>query len=507
MADNNVQYTLSLKDLMTSKIKEANVAATALESTMSILGVAAGAFAGIEFLKGSVEAFNESEQASAQLDATLKSTANAANLNREALDEQALSLMNTSLFDDDAITHTQGLLATFTNIKDTIYMDAVPAIADLATKLGGDLQGATIQVGKALNDPIHGITALSRAGVSFSESQKKVIENLQKTGDIAGAQRIILAELNREFAGSALASATTGTGAYTVLQHQMGNVKEEIGGIVVAIGNELLPMFVSMVEGIHDVVQGLKDGWKWIKENRVVFESLAVGIGVAAGALLVYSTYQKTSLILTELLTLWTNREAIATNAMTAAQWLLNAAMAANPIGLVITAIATLAAGFYYLYQKSEPFRQSITMLKDDAMIAGYALKWMYDKARGDAEAATQDMAKMNELLAERKSIIDGTYNAHKGELVTGGKPFSMLLDKNEKKAIKGEKGMDGVTEKKPDKAKGSQSITINISINKLIESFKVETTNIQESTAKIQEMVANTLLAAVNDASITANI
>ena len=140
-------------------------------------------------------------------------------------------------------------------------------------------------------------------------------------------------------------------------------------------------------------------------------------------------------------------------------------------------------------------------------MIAGYALKWMYDKARGDAEAATQDMAKMNELLAERKSIIDGTYNAHKGELVTGGKPFSMLLDKNEKKAIKGEKGMDGVTEKKPDKAKGSQSITINISINKLIESFKVETTNIQESTAKIQEMVANTLLAAVNDASITANI
>ena len=68
MNDNNVQYTLSLKDLMTSKLNEANIAATALESTMGILGAAAGAFAGIEFLKGSVEAFNESEQASAQLD-------------------------------------------------------------------------------------------------------------------------------------------------------------------------------------------------------------------------------------------------------------------------------------------------------------------------------------------------------------------------------------------------------------------------------------------------------
>ena len=181
---------------MTSKLKEANVAASALESTMGILGVAAGAFAGMEFLKGSVEAFNESEQASAQLDATLRSTANAAHLNREALDEQSLALMNSSLFDDDAITHTQALLATFTNIKDTIYMDAVPAIADLATKMGGDLQGATMQVGKALNDPIQGMTALRRVGVSFSESQQNVIKKLQETGHMAEAQQLILKELN-----------------------------------------------------------------------------------------------------------------------------------------------------------------------------------------------------------------------------------------------------------------------------------------------------------------------
>lgn len=513
MADNNVQYTLSLKDLMTSKLKEANVAATLLESTMSILGVAAGAFAGIEFLKGSVEAFNESEQASAQLDATLRSTGNAANLNREALDAQALALMNTSLFDDDAITHTQGLLATFTNIKDAIYMEAVPAIADLATKMGGDLQGATIQVGKALNDPIKGISALSRVGVSFSESQKNVIKTLTETGHVAEAQKLILKELNTEFGGSAVASATSGTGAYTVLQHQMGNVREEIGGMIVAIGNELLPIFKSMVDGISDLVHGLKDAWHWVKENKDLFYALAIGVGTTTTAYILYTTWQKRSVAAAQAQVLWSGivkgalvLETLATDGLSAAIAVMGitaeVAWAAATLGvsLAITAI-------YELYQNSQKFREAILLLADDAMILGYSLKYAFDMARGDQAATIADMMKINELIAERKSLIDGTYNPHKGELVTGGKPFSMLLDKDNKKAIKGANGLDGIAEKKPDKAKGSQAITINISINKLIETFKVQTTNIQESTGKIQELVANTLLAAVNDASITANI
>jgi hypothetical protein len=58
-----------------------------------------------------------------------------------------------------------------------------------------------------------------------------------------------------------------------------------------------------------------------------------------------------------------------------------------------------------------------------------------------------------------------------------------------------------------PKKAGGTKSVTINISINKLIETFKINTNNISESTGKIRELVANTLLASVNDASITADI
>jgi hypothetical protein len=176
----DVKYTVTLNDMMSGKLKSIDNEAKGLNVSMKnlVMGGIAGlaTFAAGDFIKGSVEAFNESAQASAQLDASLKSTGNAAGLSREALDKQSEALMRMSLFDDDAITKSQGLLATFTNIKDKVYMDAVPAITDLATKMGGDLQGATIQVGKALNDPIKGITALQRVGVSFSEDQKKVIK-------------------------------------------------------------------------------------------------------------------------------------------------------------------------------------------------------------------------------------------------------------------------------------------------------------------------------------------
>ena len=517
MNESNVQYTLSLKDLMTSKLKEANVAATALESTMGILGVAAGAFAGIEFLKGSVEAFNESEQASAQLDATLRSTGNAANLNREALDAQALALMNTSLFDDDAITHTQGLLATFTNIKDAIYMDAVPAIADLATKMGGDLQGATIQVGKALQDPITGIAALHRVGVNFTEGQKSVIKSLVETGHVADAQRLILKELNMEFGGSATASAEAGTGAYTVLQHQMGNVREEIGGMVVALGNELLPAFHSVVGGISDLVHGLKDGWHWIKENRDIFKALAVGVGIATVAYISYLAYQKAVIIGTELMVMWTNRQVIAENLLTAAQYALNLAMELNPIGLVIGAVAALGAAMYYAYEKVSWFHAGIwglwEVIKTVAPMIGQAMKGLGEMIMGvlvpNPSMVKQGWQDLTTAFQDAGEKIGSSWN--KGYAIGMADFATPKTEKDKKTATakgkQGVAGLDGIAEKKPDKAKGNQAITINISINNLIESFKVQTTTVEQSVSKIKEHVANALLSAVNQASIQADI
>jgi len=157
--------------------------------------------------------FGEAMDASAgnaQLEAGIKSTGNAAKVSVKGLNDRASAIQAMSGQTDDSISASQKLLLTFTNIKnkgpDKIFDLATMASANMAAKMGGDASSNAIQLGKALNDPIKGVGALSRVGVSFTAAQKKSIEAMVKSGDVAGAQKIILSELNTEFGGAAKAA-------------------------------------------------------------------------------------------------------------------------------------------------------------------------------------------------------------------------------------------------------------------------------------------------------------
>ncbi|MDD5049616.1 MAG: phage tail tape measure C-terminal domain-containing protein, partial [Methanoregulaceae archaeon] len=100
---------------------------------------------------------------------------------------------------------------------------------DVATALKTDLKSAALQVGKALNDPVLGMTALSRSGIQFSEAQKEVVKELVKTGDTVGAQKIILKELETQFGGSAEAARNTLGGALASLKNAFGDLLEGDG--------------------------------------------------------------------------------------------------------------------------------------------------------------------------------------------------------------------------------------------------------------------------------------
>src|SRR6185503_5795133 len=99
----------------------------------------------------------------------------------------------------------ENLLLTFTNIGEDVFPSAVKAMNDMAVAMAEgdvsavDLKGSAIQLGKALNDPVKGITALTRVGVTFSDQQKKQIKDFVEQGRVADAQRVILAELEKEF--------------------------------------------------------------------------------------------------------------------------------------------------------------------------------------------------------------------------------------------------------------------------------------------------------------------
>jgi hypothetical protein len=190
-------------------------------------------------LKKFVDATSVAQFAQAQLASALKSTSNAAGQSVSALNRHAAALQKVTTFGDDAINGAQALLLTFTKIQGDTFPKATEAVLNVATAMGTDLKSAAVQVGKALNDPILGVTALARSGIQFTQSQKDTIKTLVETGRQAQAQTIILKELETQFGGSAKAARDTLGGALKALGESFGDLfeisKESSGGVVKSV--------------------------------------------------------------------------------------------------------------------------------------------------------------------------------------------------------------------------------------------------------------------------------
>lgn len=178
----------------------------------------------------SVRALAKQEEAEAKLEQVLRATGNAAGFTADQLKKEAAELQSLTKFGDEAVMETQALLATFREIKGENFKEATGLALDMAT-LFGDARSATIQIGKALNDPIKGVTALTRVGVTFTDQQKAQIRNYQEMGDITSAQGVILAELQNQFGGVAAAAADTIGGRFEQLKNSLGDTLEVIGGL------------------------------------------------------------------------------------------------------------------------------------------------------------------------------------------------------------------------------------------------------------------------------------
>lgn len=272
-----------LKLLITAKDEATNVLKGIGGVLKTGIGLAAGAaVAGVTALGGvlamSAKEAMAAEEVQAQLAAVLASTKGAAGMTADSVNALAESLSNVTRFEDDAIVSGQNMLLTFTNISSETFPAATQAMLDLSTAMGTDLQGAATMLGKALNNPAEGMSALTRVGVTFSEEQKAVIAALVETGDIAGAQKIILAELSTEFGGAAQAAGQTFAGQLDILNNQLGNVKEEVGNALLPVLGELVkevgPALIEFTKTaaawlISDLIPALQQFAKWAGENVV----------------------------------------------------------------------------------------------------------------------------------------------------------------------------------------------------------------------------------------------
>jgi len=261
-------WDLIAKDNASSTFKKVGDSADTASKHTSNFGTSIAKFFGGAALAGAAAAiagvglviktgFGEAMDASkgtAQLAAGIKSTGNAAGVSVKGLNDLASSIQGYSGQTDDSIVKSEQMLLTFTNIKnngvDKIFDQATVASANMAAKFGGDASSNAIVLGKALNDPVKGITALTRVGVSFTQGQKDSIAAMVKTGDTAGAQKVILGELSKEFGGAAKAAGES-------LPGQMAKAKRSFEDISQAVVTGLMPAFSTALSGINSFIQGV----------------------------------------------------------------------------------------------------------------------------------------------------------------------------------------------------------------------------------------------------------
>ena len=202
-------------------------------------------------LVSSVKSAVESQDAIANLEATLKSTGGAVGLTSAELQKMASEFQNVTRFSDETILNGEAMLLTFTSIGKDIFPQATEAMLNLSQKMGGDVSGAAIQLGKALNDPIGGVTALRRVGVQFNDEQEKMIKGMVESGDLMGAQTLILKELETEFGGLAVAMGDTFAGKIEILKNRFDEIKEGIGNALIPILEILLDKFIQFLPTIE----------------------------------------------------------------------------------------------------------------------------------------------------------------------------------------------------------------------------------------------------------------
>lgn len=359
--------------------------------------VGIGAVAGIGLLvgalKGGAEEFKGNQEAMAQFTAGMASTRGAAKVSAASIQSLADSIEAKTGTDGAAVVSGAALLETFTKVRNEVgkgndvFNRATQAGVDLAARGFGSVQSNAVLLGKALNDPVKGLSALGKQGITFTAAQKATIQSMVKTGDVLGAQKIILKEVEGQVGGSAAAYGKT-------LPGQLARASAAFDGIKETIFKAALPAITKLLTFVTDrllpalqdlatkygprvsafftgtLVPALKTAGEavsrvagFLDRHRNAAKALGAVIVVLTVVTQAYSAVlavQAAGGLLAYLRTL--KLVTIATKVYTAVQWALDGALAVmtGPIGLIVIGVAALAAGLVIAYKHSETFRNVV---------------------------------------------------------------------------------------------------------------------------------------------------
>jgi hypothetical protein len=244
-------------------------------------------------LHAGISEWIDSQKVMAQTRTVLKSTGHIANVTAGQVSDLATSIMKKTGIDDEAIASGENLLLTFKGIRNEVgkgndvFTQATKITADLSVAFHKDLSSSAILVGKALNDPIAGLSALKRVGVSFTQSQKDQIKALEASGHHLQAQKLIMRELKSEVGGSAEAYGKTLPGMINIAKESFNNFAGDLIAKMIPVlqrvvgylrknwpeisamfkhvwATDIKPPLDAMIGLIGSVVAVVRDNWSTI---------------------------------------------------------------------------------------------------------------------------------------------------------------------------------------------------------------------------------------------------
>lgn len=254
------------------------------------------------------------------------------------------ALSNTTGIDDEVLKNAQALFALNGKIASsaTEMGKATQLAADVAAAGGIEMQAAAKAVTKAYDDPVKGMAAFRKAGIVLSAEQQNRIKWLVKGNRAVEAQGLLLSEVAKKTKGAAAASTTSSEKMAT----QWENLQESLG-----------TAFLPIVEKIAKAFGGIT---AWITKNQTLFLTLSsVILGVAVAIVAVNAAMAAWAAATAAFGAIKAITAAV--KAWTVVQWLLNSALLANPLVLIVVAIIAVIAAIVLAYKRSETFRRIVT--------------------------------------------------------------------------------------------------------------------------------------------------
>lgn len=544
----NIQYTLSLKDLLTHTLQNADQEANKFEGTMhkiqetltevgAAVGIAFGIHKLVEFGTELLHINAEFEGYHNVIKYASLGTADAG-ANTEYLEDTIRRLHLPMKEAYEQFSELQGgmygtgvegqkLRNVFEGISEAslvMHMNADKFSRTVyALKEIGELGTVQTRQMRMLAMALPG--SMNLAAEAMHMSTGKFHEAMHKNEISAGDFLQKFAAKLKEHFGSGVANASDS------LIAKMNDTQSEFIRLQLQMGEDLRPVFVTIMQTIIDVINKLKELWKWFMDHKTVLYDIKDILIVLITAWTTYKLLMWGLLAITKLNVLWQGIQyasitllgdgmltaSVMTKLWAGAQVMINAALTANPIGVVIMGIAALITTIILCYNHFEKFRAFLwatwAVTKEFGMIVKDLFTGMWHSIHGLFTFNADEMTlggkeQMDALFNSAKRLAGAAKEGWNAGLADFAKdnPVGLIKPVKTTGGVPDASGFKAATDKgATSKVSGHKTVNIRIDIKNLINSFSINTTNLKDSTGKIKEEVTKALLSAVNDSQIVA--